>query len=278
MTTTSDTPTTEVSGDTPRVPLVELRDIRVSFGGLHAVDGVTVDLYPGEVVAVVGGNGAGKSTLMHTLSGAHPADSGQIFINGEPVTIHNPRDARQYGIEVIYQKLALADNIDAAGNVFLGRELRTRTGALDDSAMDSATRKVMARLNPRFTNLKTPVRSLSGGQRQSVAIARAVHFNAKILIMDEPTAALGPAETAQVRDLIGQLKSEGIGIFLISHDIHDVFDLADRISVMLQGKLVGTVYKHEVTKDEVLAMIILGKKPGEATAADTASFHTSGSG
>ncbi len=273
----SDVPTTEAPVGGRGVPLVELRDIRVAFGGLHAVDGVTVDLYPGEVVAIVGGNGAGKSTLMHTLSGAHPADSGQILINGEPVTIHNPRDARQYGVEVIYQKLALADNIDAAGNVFLGRELRSRTGALDDSAMDSATRKVMKRLNPRFTNLKTPVRSLSGGQRQSVAIARAVHFNAKILIMDEPTAALGPAETAQVRELIGQLKAEGIGIFLISHDIHDVFDLADRISVMLQGKLVGTVYKRDVTKDEVLAMIILGKRPGEATPEDTATFHTSGS-
>ena len=119
--------------------------------------------------------------------------------------------------------------------MFLGRELRTRIGSLDDSAMAAATAKVMRRLNPRFTNLKTPVRSLSGGQRQSVAIARAVHFDAKILIMDEPTAALGPAETAQVRDLIAQLKAEGIGIFLISHDIHDVFDLADRISVMLRG-------------------------------------------
>lgn len=270
----TDVATTAPAAGTDRgVPLVELRDIRVSFGGIHAVDGVTVDLYPGEVVALVGGNGAGKSTLMHTLSGAHPADSGQIFINGQPVTIHNPRDARQYGIEVIYQKLALADNLDAAGNVFLGRELRTVTGALDDSAMDSATRKVMARLNPRFKNLKTPVRSLSGGQRQSVAIARAVHFNAKILIMDEPTAALGPAETAQVRELITQLKNEGIGIFLISHDIHDVFDLADRISVMLQGKLVGTVNKADVTKDEVLAMIIIGKQPGEVSARDIAGLH-----
>jgi D-xylose transport system ATP-binding protein len=149
--------------------------------------------------------------------------------------------------------------------VFLGRELRTRFGSLDDSAMLSATQKLMARLNPRFKNLRTPVNSLSGGQRQSVAIARAVHFNAKILIMDEPTAALGPAETAEVRDLIMQLKSEGIGIFLISHDIHDVFDLADRISVMLQGKLVGTVNKADVTKDEVLAMIIIGKMPGEVS-------------
>jgi D-xylose transport system ATP-binding protein len=258
------------------VPLVELRDIYVSFGGLRAVDGVTVDLHPGEVVAVVGGNGAGKSTLMHTLSGAHPADSGQILISGQPVTIHNPRDARAHGVEVIYQKLALADNIDAAGNVFLGRELRNRSGSLDDPAMASATSKVMQRLNPRFKNLKTPVKSLSGGQRQSVAIARAVYFNAKILIMDEPTAALGPAETAQVRELIAQLKSEGIGIFLISHDIHDVFDLADRISVMLQAKLVGTVNKSDVTMDEVLAMIIVGKLPSEVSREELAELHGTG--
>jgi D-xylose transport system ATP-binding protein len=262
------TDTTTISNPSPQpegVPLVEMRDIRVSFGGVHAVDGVSIDLYPGEVVALVGGNGAGKSTLIHTLAGAHPADSGEILINGEPVTINNPRDARTCGVETIYQKLALADNIDAAGNIFLGRELRTRFGSLDDSAMSSATQKLMARLNPRFKNLRTPVKSLSGGQRQSVAIGRAVHFNARILIMDEPTAALGPAETAEVRDLIMQLKSEGIGIFLISHDIHDVFDLADRISVMLQGKLVGTVNKADVTKDEVLAMIIIGKMPGEVS-------------
>ncbi len=257
----------------PRVPLVEMRDIRVSFGGVHAVDGVSVDLYPGEVVGLVGGNGAGKSTLIQTLSGAHPADSGQIRIGGEDVVISNPRDARIHGIEAIYQTLALADNIDAAGNVFLGRELLTRSGSLDDSAMASATQRVMQRLNPRFKNLKTAVKSLSGGQRQSVAIARAVHFNAKILIMDEPTAALGPAETGQVRELITQLKAEGVGIFLISHDIHDVFDLADRISVMLQGKLVGTVNKSDVTKDEVLAMIIMGKQPGQASVEEIAELH-----
>ena len=238
-----------------------MRDISVAFGGLHAVDGVSVDLYPGEVIALVGGNGAGKSTLMHTLSGAHPADSGQILINGEPVTIHVPRDAQKHGIETIYQKLALADNIDAAGNVFLGRELRTRTGALDDSAMASATQKVMQRLNPRFKNLKTAVRSLSGGQRQSVAIARAVYFNAKILIMDEPTAALGPSETNQVRELVEQLKAEGIGIFLISHDIHDVFDLADRLTVMKNGRVVGSCRTCDVSQSEALGMIIAGELP-----------------
>lgn len=258
---------------TKRVPLVEMRNIRIAFGGVHAVDDVSVDLYPGEVMGLVGGNGAGKSTLIRALSGAHPANEGEIFINGEKVSITNPRDAKAYGIETIYQQLALADNVDAAANMFLGRELTTRFGSLDDAAMESATRKVMGRLNPKFKNYKTPVRSLSGGQRQSVAIARAVHFNAKILIMDEPTAALGPAETAQVRELVAQLKDEGIGIFLISHDIHDVYDLSDRISVMLQGKLVGTVDKNKVTKDEVLAMIIMGKLPDEVSEKELAKLH-----
>ena len=253
--------TTSSTAVAPRVPLVEMRNIRIAFGGVHAVDNVTVDLFPGEVIGLVGGNGAGKSTLIRALSGAHPANEGEIYINGEKVSISNPRDARSYGIETIYQTLALADNVDAAANLFLGRELTTRLGSLDDAAMESATREIMGRLNPKFKNFKVPVKSLSGGQRQSVAIARAVHFNARILIMDEPTAALGPAETAQVRELVAQLKEEGIGIFLISHDIHDVFDLADRISVMLQGRLVGTVDKDKVTKDEVLAMIILGKPP-----------------
>jgi len=259
---------------TAQPPLVELRNISIAFGGVRAVDNVTVDLRKGEVVGLVGGNGAGKSTLMRALSGAHPADSGQILIDGRPVSITNPRDAKNLGIETIYQQLALADNIDTPGNMFLGRELTTRDGSLDDSAMESATRTVMGRLNPRFKNFKTAVGWLSGGQRQSVAIARAVHFNARILIMDEPTAALGPAETAQVRTLIQQLKAEGIGIFLISHDIHDVFDLADRISVMLHGKLVGTVNKVDVTIDEVLAMIIIGKLPSDVTQTELAQLHT----
>jgi D-xylose transport system ATP-binding protein len=266
-------PSTGPEPDRSGTPLVEMRNIRVAFGGVHAVEDVSIDLYPGEVMGLVGGNGAGKSTLIRALSGAHAADAGQILINGQPVEIRNPRDAKAYGVETIYQTLALADNIDAAGNVFLGRELRTRIGSLDDAAMESATRKVMGRLNPRFRNFKTAVKSLSGGQRQSVAIARAVHFNAKILIMDEPTAALGPAETAQVRDLVVQLKAEGIGIFLISHDIHDVFDLSDRISVMLQGRLVGTVRRDDVTKDEVLAMIIMGKRPGEVSERELAELH-----
>jgi D-xylose transport system ATP-binding protein len=257
-------------------PLVEMRNINVAFGGVHAVRDVTIDLKPGEVIGLVGGNGAGKSTLMRVLSGAHPADSGEILVNGEAVSIKNPRDAKAHNIETIYQTLALADNIDAPGNVFLGRELTTRLGTLDDSSMEDATRKVMKRLNPNFTRFAQPVRSLSGGQRQAVAIARAVHFNAKILIMDEPTAALGPAETAQVRDLVRQLKEEGLGIFLISHDIHDVFDLSDRISVMYHGRIVGTVDKGSVTPDDVLGMIILGKAPGEVTEKELAQLELRG--
>ena len=247
-----------------RTPLVEMRNISVAFGGIHAVDHVTVTLYAGEVVGLVGGNGAGKSTLMKVLSGAYKADSGQIFIDGKPVVINNPRDAKAMGIETIYQQLALADNVDASANVFLGREIMTRWGTLHDVAMEAATRKVMGRLNPNFQRFKEPVKALSGVQRQSVAIARAILFDARILIMDEPTAALGPQETAQVGELIKQLKKEGIGIFLISHDIHDVFDLADRVSVMKNGQVVGQARTEDVTKDEVLGMIIMGKVPPKA--------------
>ncbi|HET7678336.1 MAG TPA: ATP-binding cassette domain-containing protein [Candidatus Limnocylindrales bacterium] len=256
-----------------RIPLVEMRNIHVSFGGVRAVNDVSVDLHAGEVVGLVGGNGAGKSTLMRALSGAHRPDSGEILVEGQPVTIANPRDAKDLGIECIYQTLALADNVDAPANLFLGRELTTVWGTLDESAMEDRTRKVMGRLNPRFTAFNKPVRYLSGGQRQAVAIARAIHFNARVLIMDEPTAALGPAETAQVRDVIRQLKSEGIGIFLVSHDIHDVFDLADRISVMYHGRIVDTVSKAEVTIDEVLGMIILGKPPAAVTSQELAELR-----
>jgi D-xylose transport system ATP-binding protein len=242
-----------------------MRDINVAFGGIHAVRDVSIDLYEGECMGLVGGNGAGKSTLIRALSGAHKPDSGEIRINGELASISNPRDAKGYNIETIYQTLALADNIDAPANMFLGRELMTRWGTLDESTMEDQSRKVMARINPNFTNFVSPVKSLSGGQRQAIAIARAIHFNAKILIMDEPTAALGPAETAQVRQQIKQLKNEGVGIFLISHDIHDVYDISDRISVMYHGRLVDTVKKEDVTTDDILGMIILGKRPEQLT-------------
>ena len=249
-----------------RTPLVDMRDISLSFGGIHAVDRASIDVYGGEVMALVGHNGAGKSTLIKVLSGAYQRDAGTISIRGEQAAIANPRDAKKYGIETIYQTLALADNVDTAANLFLGRELRTGWGTLDDIAMEAEARKVMGRLNPHFQRFKDPVKALSGGQRQSVAIARAILFNAQILIMDEPTAALGPQETVQVGDLIRKLKANGIGIFLISHDIHDVFDLADRICVMKNGRVVGTARVADVTKDEVLGMIILGKCPTGAIA------------
>gem|GEM_PF-80689 len=183
---------------------------------------------------------------------------------GEKADIRTPRDARALNIETIYQTLALADNLDAASNLFLGRELTTGLGFVDDDAMEAETRKIMGRLNPNFVKFAEPVKALSGGQRQSVAIARAVYFNAKILIMDEPTAALGPQETKMVAELIEELKAQGLGIFLISHDVHDVMELCDRISVMKNGALVGTENVADVTDDEILAMIILGKKPERA--------------
>ncbi len=243
------------------VPLVEMRGIEKRFGGVQAVAGVSLDLYPGEVVGILGHNGAGKSCLMRILAGALSPDGGEIAVEGKPVSIAQPRDARALGIETIYQTLALADNLSAPANLFLGRELTTPYGTLDDDAMEAEARAIFQRLNPNFTDINREVRDLSGGQRQVVAIARAVYFNARILIMDEPTAALGPEETAMVATLIRQLKAEGIGIFLVSHDLHDVFDLCDRIAVMKNGRAVGIHPVREVTKDDVLSLIILGRLP-----------------
>lgn len=245
-------------------PLVEMRDISIAFGGIRAVDRVSIDLYPGEVVGLLGHNGAGKSTLIKCLSGAYQMDAGEIFINGTKAEIRSPRDARAHNIETIYQTLALADNLDAASNLFLGREIVTAGGMLDDAQMEAETRKIMGRLNPNFRKFNVPVSALSGGQRQSVAIARAVYFNARILIMDEPTAALGPHETQMVSELIQELKKQGLGIFLIEHDIHAVMDLCDRAVVMKNGQKVGTVNVGEVTDDDILGMIIMGKKPAQA--------------
>ncbi len=257
---TSVTTSVNTSVDTSKC-LVELRNIKKSFGGVHAVDDVSMTLYPGEVVAVLGHNGAGKSTLMKMLAGAYPIDSGDVIISGEKVHVRSPADAQNLGIESIYQTLALADNLDSVANLFLGRELLTKWRTLDDHRMDADARKVFHRLNKNFTNVRIPVRRLSGGQRQVVAISRAIYFNARILIMDEPTAALGPEETAMVGNLVRQLKAEGVGIFLISHDMHDVFALSDRLAVMKNGKSLGMYKTADVTEDEVLGMIISGKQP-----------------
>ena len=213
------------------------------------------------MVAVLGHNGAGKSTLMKMLAGAYPIDSGDVLIDGKKVQVRTPAEAQALGIESIYQTLALADNLDSVANLFLGRELLTRWRTLDDDRMDAEARKVFQRLNKNFTNVRIPVRRLSGGQRQVVAISRAIYFNARILIMDEPTAALGPEETAMVGNLVRQLKADGVGIFLISHDLHDVFALSDRVAVMKNGKLIGSYKTADVNEDEVLGMIIGGKKP-----------------
>ncbi len=242
-------------------PLVELKNIKKAFGGVKAVDDVSLNLYPGEVVAVLGHNGAGKSTLMKMLAGAYPIDSGDVIVSGQKVTIKSPVDAQRLGIESIYQTLALADNLDSVANLFLGRELLTPWRTLDDHRMDADARKVFERLNKNFKNVRIPVRRLSGGQRQVVAISRAIYFNARILIMDEPTAALGPEETAMVGNLVRQLKSDGVGIFLISHDMHDVFALSDRLAVMKNGAMVGVYQTKSLTEDEVLGMIIGGKRP-----------------
>lgn len=241
-------------------PLVEMKNISLRFGGNQALDNASIDLYPGEVVGLLGHNGAGKSTLIKVLSGAYQADSGQIFVDGQEVKISSPQDAQQYGIETIYQNLALADNLDAVANIFLGRE-KVRGVMLDEDVMELEARRVLDRLRVRIPSLRVPVANMSGGQRQTVAIGRAIHFKAKILIMDEPTAALGPEETQKVGELIKALKAEGVGIFLISHDLHDVFDLADRITVMKNGRVVGTVNTRDVTHDDVLGMIIGGVMP-----------------
>jgi D-xylose transport system ATP-binding protein len=240
--------------------LIAIRNVSKAFGGVHAVEDVSINLFPGEVVALLGHNGAGKSTLMKMLAGAYPIDGGDIRVSGETAKIASPADSQNLGIETIYQTLALADNLDSVANLFLGRELKTKWGTLDDYAMEKAAREVFQQLNPNFKNIRVPVRMLSGGQRQVVAISRAIYFKAKALIMDEPCAALGPEETRMVHDLVRKLKVAGVGIFLISHDMPDVFGLSDRLCVMKNGKTVGTYRTSDVTEDEVLGMIIAGKK------------------
>ena len=240
--------------------LVEIRGVSKHFGGIRAVDRVDCTLGEGEVVGLLGHNGAGKSTLIKVLAGVFPADEGEVVVRGERREFASPSEARAAGIETIHQTLALAENLDAPANLFLGRELLTPWRTLDSDRMEHEASQVIARLNPHFRDMRKPVRAMSGGQRQTVAIARALYFNAKILIMDEPCAALGPAEAGMVRDTVRRLKSEGMGIFLISHDMDEVFDVCDRVTVMKNGAVVDTVRIADVTREDVLAMIILGEK------------------
>ena len=236
--------------------LVEMRSIEKRIGGVQAVEAADLDLAAGEVVGVLGHNGAGKSTLMRALSGAEPCDGGAIRVAGQSVRIDSPLRARELGIETLYQQLALVDDLDAVANLFLGRELRTRFGLLDEDAMEAAARDVLERLNPRFTQLREPVRRLSGGQRSAIAIARAVHFEARVLILDEPTAALGPGEKRVVAGVIEALRREGMGILLVSHDLHDVMDVATRVVVMRGGRTIGGGSTDSLSHDEVVALIV----------------------
>jgi D-xylose transport system ATP-binding protein len=246
--------------------LLELRGIAKSFGGVRALAGVSFSIGPGEIVALVGHNGAGKSVLVQILSGVFPPTSGSLIIEGHEQALASPVAARAVGIETIYQTLALADNLDAPSNFFLGRELRRSFGFLDKKAMAEKAGAALTKLNPNFIDIERPVRAMSGGQRQAIAIARAVHFNARLIIMDEPTAALGPEETAQVEALIHRLKAQGIAILLVSHDVRSVLGLADRIVVLKNGAKVGEVAAQGATEDKIVDMIVRGTTRTEKAA------------
>jgi D-xylose transport system ATP-binding protein len=241
-------------------PLIRLAGIEKSFGGITALKGVDLTVAAGEVVALVGHNGAGKSVLVQIISGVFAPSAGQIEVAGRTTAFATPADARRHGIETIFQTLALADNLDAPANFFLGRELRTRFGFLDKARMTEAARVSLRAINPRMTDIERPVREMSGGQRQAIAIARAIHFDVKLLVMDEPTAALGPHETAEVGALIERLRARGIGILLISHDVRDVLRLADRIVVLKSGEVVGTLDARAASEDDVVDMIVRGRR------------------
>jgi D-xylose transport system ATP-binding protein len=221
------------------VPLLSMRGINKSFGPVHVLHDVDFDVYPGEVTALVGDNGAGKSTLVKCLAGIYAIDSGDVYFEQQLVHIHNPRDAAALGIEIVYQDLALADNLDIVQNMFLGRE-RTNGIRLDEVSMESLARQTLSELKVRTVkSVRQKVASLSGGQRQTVAIAKAVLWESKLVVLDEPTAALGVAQTRQVLDLVRRLADGGIGVVIISHNMNDVFEVADRIAVLFLGRVVA---------------------------------------
>ena len=239
-------------------PILELRSISKHFGAVEALKGVDFEVYPAEVVALVGDNGAGKSTLIKTVAGTHQPDGGTIYFEGEEVKIHSPSDATRLGIETVYQDLALSDNLDVVGNMFLGRErtVPPRVGVLSELQMEKRSLGVLKSLAvTTIRNVRTPVASLSGGQRQSVAISRAVMWSAKVVILDEPTAALGVAQTEQVLALIKRLREQGLGVVVITHNIQEVFEVADRIIVLRLGRRVATLNHAETTPEEVVAAI-----------------------
>jgi D-xylose transport system ATP-binding protein len=251
-------------------PILELRGVSKSFGAVQALYQVDFHVAPGEVMALVGDNGAGKSTLIKCIAGIHPFDEGEIFFDGEPVTIHGPKDAAKLGIEVVYQDLALCDNLDVVQNMFLGREEMSSLRRLDETTMERRASDTLASLSvTTIRSVRQTVAGLSGGQRQSVAVAKAVMWNSKVVILDEPTAALGVAQTRQVLDLVRRLGQQGLAVVLISHNLHDIFEVADTITVLRLGQNVAEVKRTEVTQTQVVEAITAGalsKVPGHVAA------------
>ena len=246
-------------------PLLQIEHASKRFGAVQALLDVDFEVGAGEVVALVGDNGAGKSTLVKAISGTSPPDSGQVYFDGQRVTISSPKDATDIGIATVYQDLALCDNLDVVANLFLGHET-TRGGLLAEAAMEHVAEGLMARLSVSIPSLRTQVASLSGGQRQSVAVARATMGNPKIVMLDEPTAALGVSQTKQVLELIRTLRSQGLGVVVISHNLADVMAVADRIIVLRLGRRVAMFHTADVTGDEVVAAITGASEQAEDAA------------
>ncbi len=236
-------------------PILQLQDIRKNFGGITAIENFSLEVFPGEIVALVGDNGAGKSTLVKIVSGVHAPSSGTISIEGKPVAMSNATMGRAHGIEVVYQDLALADQQTVYMNMFLGREPLNRFGLLDRRRMINETEKLVKELDVRIPSAHATIRDLSGGQRQGVAIARATHWASKLILLDEPTAALGVAETARVEAIVQSLKQRNVGILIISHSLDQVFKLSDRICVLRRGKQIGVRETKKTDKNEIIAMI-----------------------
>ena len=251
-------------------PLLQLRDISKAFGSVQALSDVDLEVRNGEVMALVGDNGAGKSTLIKCIAGIHGYDSGEIFYDGKPVHIHSPKDAAKLGIEVVYQDLALCDNLDVVQNMFLGRELHDWLYRLKEPAMEQRTVETLSSLAvTTIRSIRQPVASLSGGQRQSVAVAKSVQWNSRLVILDEPTAALGVAQTRQVLELVKRLAANGLAVVLISHNLQDIFEVATRITVLRLGRDVGVYERDKTTEDEVVHAITAGIPTKVARIAET---------
>ncbi len=241
-------------------PILELKGVSKRFGAVQALYNVDFTVYPGEVTALVGDNGAGKSTLIKGIAGIYNYDTGKIFFEGKEVHINGPRDTAHLGIEVVYQDLALADNLDVVANMFLGREVETGLFQLDEVAMEKQTLETLESLSvSTLRNVRLPVASLSGGQRQAIAVAKAVMWNSKVVILDEPTAALGVAQTRQVLDLVKRLAEKGLGVVVISHNLHDVFEMTTRIAVLRLGQMVNEFMTQDTNQQEVVEAITAGE-------------------